>query len=66
MNVYPWPRDELLRTSYMNNVAIALNLALGKEEQFGVRILLELPSSLEHIPNILKDLFIKGQEFFIL
>lgn len=50
----------------MNNVAIALNLALGKEEQFGVRILLELPSSLEHIPNILKDLFIKGQEFFIL
>lgn len=66
MNVYPWPRDELLRTSYMNNVAIALNLVLGKEEQSGVGILLELSSSLEHILNILKDLFFNGQEFFIL
>lgn len=66
MNMYPWLRDELLRTSYMNNVAIALNLVLGKEEQSEDGILLELPSSVEHVLNILKDFFFKGQEFFIL
>lgn len=67
MNAYPWTMDELLMTSCFNNAAVASDLALGERSSLEQgESSLELPSSLEHILNILKGSFFKGWKTFTL